>query len=453
MRAGKSHIISTQILDNRFFISLLILGFVILSRLLPAQEYLSLQQAISQGLENNYSIRIARNDAEIADNNASLGNAGFLPNIDLAADKSKSVNNTNQKYVTGNVIDRSGAEVDNQSASVSLNWTIFDGFKMFVSYGRLQRLKNVGEINSKIAVENSVSDIIDAYFNVVQQQQQRDYLRETAAISKERLGIASANYKIGAGSKLDMLQAQVDLNADSSTLLIQETALNQAKIALNRLLARDVNTEFVISDSIELKPMPTWAELQNSAYQQNSVLQNAREVRRIAELDLKNVRGDWLPDISLNGGYNWSKLNSQSGFLLENRSSGYTYGVTLSMNLFNGFNTYREVQNAKINIRNSRIQLNDIQNQLEADLANSYENYRSSVDRVQLERINLGVAKQTVDISLKQLRLGTISAIQFRESQRNYLNAESRFISALYEAKSAETALLRLSGKLIRMVE
>ncbi|MFZ0391709.1 MAG: TolC family protein [Calditrichia bacterium] len=414
-----------------------------------AQEFLSLEESIQIGLNNNYTIQIARSEAEIDENNSSLGNAGFLPTLDVSAASQKSVQDSRQEFITGNISDRKGAEQTSQQASVLLNWTIFDGFKMFISYNKLKEIEQLGENSARAAIEGTVAQIIVAYYDVVRQKKNLSYIQENLAVSRERLKISEGNFDIGAGSKLSALQARVDFNTDSSALLQQQANFKQSQIVLNQLLARDIDSPFTVKDTITLGIVPDFAGLQAAALKQNAQLRMARNNEKISRLSLKEVKTQWLPQVDLRADYQWAKSQSEAGFLLENQTSGYTYGVNLFLNLFNGFNSWREAQNAKIGIRISRIQIEELKTRIKADLANVYEAYSNSLKRITLENENLNAASQNLDISLEQMRIGSINALELREAQQNLLLAEDRLTSAEFQAKVAETELLRLSGLLV----
>ncbi len=414
------------------------------------QDYLSLDQAVEIGLQNNYDLTIARNEAQIAENNASPGNAGMLPGINASANQSKSVANTKQIFLDGRSNNVNQATSDSKSAQIALDWTIFDGFKMFTSYGQLQELKKVGEIQASARIEDMVAGIINAYYNIVQLNEQLGYFKESFNISRERLTIAQNNFQIGAGSKLDVLKARVDLNADSAALLQQQTALENGKIELNQLLSRKPETPFTTADSIIIQTPLQLSKLKETAGRQNTDLLLARRNHQVARLNLKEVRSEWLPQVNLSASYDWSKFSSESGFLRSNQSNGYTYGAGLSINLFNGFNTWRKTQNAKIAIRNSELRLRQLQIDVDAQISKLFSQYDKSLQIIRMEEENLKIAKESVDISFQQYKLGSISSIDLRESQRNYLGAENRYVTAKYAAKTAETELRRLSGLLLQ---
>ncbi len=417
--------------------------------LLYAQESLTLEQAIEIAMENNYAIRIAKTEAEIGENNASLGNAGFLPQITANAGQSKSISKSYQEFVSGNVIDRSNAETTSRNVGVALNWTLFDGFSMFASYQRLRQFRKMGEINTRLAIENTLAQVIEAYFDVVQQRQKLQSLQEAMAISQQRLKIAEAKYGIGSESRLDVQNARVDLNEDRSALLRQEISLANAKTTLNQQLARDTALDFVASDTIQIRSNLDIGQLKSLLTRQNSALLLAQKGQTVAKLDVRNAWEPRFPKIGLNVGYSLSRSESQSGFVKSSENQGFTYGLTASYTLFDGFNNNRRLQNAELALRSSELALKETQSEVEAELSRAFQNYNTNVKLTFLEHENVAVAKENVQVSLEKYRLGTLTAIELREVQRKYLDALERLISAQFQAKAAETELLKMTGGLV----
>ncbi len=427
----------------------------ILLALLPpvwAQELLTQEAAIQTALQNNYSILIAKNEAQITENNHSLGNAGFLPRLDLGARQNKSITDSKQNYVSGNVIDRNGAVAESKGANALLSWTIFDGFKMFIANDKLGVLENMGELQLKMAVEQTVADVIEAYNDIIQQKLRLQVAEEAVSISTERLKIAEVNLQIGAGSRLEMLQASVDLNSDQSALMNQKVAYENAKIRLNQLLARPVATVFAVQPEIELLAPLSPDEIQAQTWRNNSLLKLTAMQIRVAEMEFKETRSERLPELNVSVGYDLSRSESQAGFMASSQSAGLSYGATLSLNLFNGFDLHRREQNARLIIHNSKASYNEVKELVAGDCARLCQTYHNSLELVALEKSNLQAAEENVQISMEQFRQGSITPLTLREAQRNYSAAQSRLISAQYAAKQAETELLKLSGGLVKSV-
>jgi outer membrane protein len=418
--------------------------------IVSAQEVLAPQDAVAIGLKNNYSINIAKNSKEIAENNASLGNAGVLPTLDATGSTSKSVSNTSQKYSNGASIDVNGVDSKNYAAGINLNWTIFDGLKMFASLDQLKELKKVGESNYKLTVEQNINDILSTYYDIVRQKQVLESTQRSVAISEERLKITQSQKDVGSASKFDVLRAQVDLNGDKSSLMNQELTLQQAKTKLNQLLGRDVKTEFDVIDTIDVKTDLSYDDLFSVTLQNNNQIVLARQNKNVAESQLKLERGDLLPVISLNLGYNYSRSESGAGFFISSNTTGITYGISASLNLFNGLNTKRRIENAEVSIESSELAFKQIQDQIKANFENTFLKYKNSLQLVKLESENYNAAEENADIALEKLKVGSITPVDFRQVQLDLMNAKSRLLSAEYDAKTSETDLLQISGQLVK---
>jgi len=414
------------------------------------QEILSLEDAIKISMANNYSINIARNESKIAENNSTIGNAGFLPSVDATGSYVKSSNDTKQEYFDGRTVDQKGAQSTNIAAGVNLDWTIFDGFGMFANIDMLKELNKIGKDNFKAEIETNLAGVIETYYNLIAEQQVLDVLKQAIVISKERVRIAESKKDVGSGSKFDLRQAQVDLNEDRSNLLKEQLAFEQLKVTLNQLMGRDVSSEFNVSDTILVKKDIDLDDLKAKTLEQNTTLQIAKKNLSLSEINLRLARAELYPEISLVGGYNYTKSESEAGFVQSNKNYSLSYGVSASLNLFNGFNTRIKIENAEIGIENGQLNFNQIKANIEANLLNIYKKYLSSLELVELEEENLKIAQESVDIALEKLKLGNITPLEFRETQRKLIDAKSRLVSAQYDAKSAETELLKISGQLIK---
>jgi outer membrane protein TolC len=435
---------------NFYKLFLLFSVILIFSDISFCQETLTLEDAVAIALKNNYSISIARNQSLIAENNSNIGNAGFLPSLDASGSYSKTNSDTRQEYVDGRVIDRNGAKSTNISGGLDLNWTIFDGLRMFSNLELLKQLNKIGKDNLKLEIENNMSDVIDNYFNLIREKQVLVVLNEAIVISEERVRIAESKKDVGSGSKFDLRQAQVDLNEDRSNLLKEELIYEQLKVSLNQLLGRDVNSDFTVTDTITIDKNLNLDELRNKTNDRNTTLAIAQKDLSISEINHNIARAELFPVVSLNGQYNYTNSESQAGFVQSNENYSLSYGVTASFNLFNGFNTRTKIENAEIEIENSRLNFDKVKTDIEAGLLNTYKKYLNSLQLVNLEEENLSVARESVDIALERLKLGNITPLEFRETQRKLIDAKSRLVSAQYDAKSAETELLKLSGELIQ---
>jgi outer membrane protein len=435
---------------NTYFRKLFLLLFFALGSLkIQAQEVLTLDQALEIGLKNNFSILIAKNQSEIAANGATYGKAGMLPQLNLNATQTNGIVNSHQVFASGQEQDRPSAKSSSMVAGASLNWTLFDGFAMFASYEKLKQLHNMGDLNAKKSIEDGVEDIINAYYQVVMQKQLLKVMLSTMDISSERKKIAEAKFNIGSDSKLSYLQATVDFNGDKSALLKQKIALENSKIALNAVLAREVNAKFEVVDTIVINYKPTLEELRKKLSQNTDVLQAEGNIS-ISNLSIKEFRAKQYPRFGVFANYNYLHTESQAGFILLTQTVGPTYGFTASMNLFNGWNLNRDYKNAQLDYLNRKMQLNQVKNELDANVSKAFNTFNNQMELLKLEQENLKVAQENLNATMERYRIGSISAFDVKEAQRSYKESENRFLTSLYDAKVSETTLLRFSGGLIK---
>ncbi|MFC4211516.1 TolC family protein [Pedobacter lithocola] len=427
---------------------LFVLLLSMLSFAVKAQEKLTLQEAITIAMQNNYDIKISKNNIAIAKNNANIGNAGMLPNLAATYSNGGSLQNTRQTPATGPDRVITGARSTNNDIGADLNWTIFDGFTMFANYDRLKELQKQGEINSRLAILTTVSDVITAYYDVARQQKLVIAADSAIDISVFREKIAKTKLQLGRGSKLDVLTAQVDYNTDTSNYLQQKNALQVAKVRLNQLMVRNVNLTFSVDNNIDTDQSLVYSELAELSAKQNPNVQNAFINQKVAALNLKAIKGARYPVVSLNSGYSRTNSTSPTGFNQKFAANGFTYGLTASLNLFNGFLQRQNERNAKIDIENSTLNLDKAKLDVSTQLLTAYQNYSTYLDLVKLEQRNVDIAKENLDITLAKYRLGSIAPLELREAQRNSIDAQNRFIEMQYQAKLAEITLKEISGNI-----
>lgn len=413
-----------------------------------AQDTLTVADAVRIALKNNYDIRIASNDLRIDQQNVSLGNAGILPRLEAVVNDNNSVQNTSQTRSDGSVVELDNARNNSLNYGVALNWTVFDGFRMFARYDQLKELEKLGEAELQTTILTRVSDVMTVYFDLVQQQQQLKALDTAIVISNQRVETAQNRFTIGKASRLEVLNAQVDLNTDTTTLLRQQEQFANTKTQLNELMARDVQTDFAVVKEVSVEENLLLPELTSLAEKQNPVLQQQIINRRVAELQLKQVRADRYPTINVSTGYNFAESKNSLGFTSESYAKGFTYGFGATLNIFNGFLQNRNERIAKIAIENSTLAIEQQTQVLRSQLTTAYQTYLTNIRLTELESNNEILAKQNLDITLEKYRIGTIATLEFRTAQLNYINARVRSSNAQYEAKLSEIQLKELAGTL-----
>lgn len=416
-----------------------------------AQEKYSFKKCLELGLERNYEIRIVRNEQQITDNNTTIGNAGYLPTLDLNAGYSGTNNNTEQYLIDGTATKNNNVNNQLINTGINLNWTIFDGFQIQARHDRLKELQRVGELNTRLTIEDFIADFSAEYYNLVRQKIRLNNLEYAVELSKERLRIVEAHYNIGSKSRLDLQQAYVDLNADSSNLIKQHEVLYSSRVRLNQLMAfENVARPIVVSDSvIEFNDLLNEENITTKTLLNNSSLLLAEKEKRLSELDYKAVKSRNYPYLKLNSGYGYAQNIYNTGNIEKQNTLGFNYGLTLGFNIFDGFNRRREQQNSRLQIQNRELRYEQLELGLKANLSNIWMAYENNLRLTNLEKENLQTARENYGIAIERYKLGELSGIELREAQNSLLEAEERLLQAQYNTKLCEISLLQISGQII----
>ncbi|SCY44641.1 Outer membrane protein TolC [Flavobacterium anhuiense] len=431
---------------KKTYCTVLILFFCFIQA--KAQEVLTIEQAMTIALENNFEIKIAKNNSKINETNVTIGNAGMLPTATANITDNNSITNSTQVRQDGTSTSLDNAKNNSLNYGVSIGWTVFDGMKMFAKLDQLKELQKLGDAELKRTILVKIAQVNSAYYDLVQMQQQLAALDTTIVISNQRLTLAKNRFSIGKASKLEVLNAQVDLNSDQVALLRQKESYANGKILLNQHLARDPKIDFKVTDEVKVDNKLVLADLMDLAQKQNPGLEAQIINKRIAELQLKQVKADRYPTLRLTSGYNFSESQSSLGFTSETSSRGLNYGFNASMNIFDGFNQHRNEKVAKLQIENSQLAIEQQNTLLNTQLSTAFQTYLTNLELIDLEENNENIARQNLEITLDKFKIGTITTLDFRTAQLNYVNAKVRYSNAQYEAKLSEIALKELAGNI-----
>ncbi len=429
---------------------------------LGAQEIYDVQRCVLTGLERNFSVKVARNNSEIADNNVTRGNAGFLPTVTTTNRFGGNLTSTTQKMNDGSKKESNGIHNTTGSAAINFNMTLFNGFNVQTTWQKLNELQKMGELNSQMAMENLVARIVSEYYYYVQQLNYQSNMKYAVSLSRERVRIDEERYLLGASSKLELLQSMVYLNADSSRLARQNEAILESEVRLKKLMAlENLEENIQLADtSIAVNPDLLYAELLAATLKLNTSLQLAQKSKSISELDYKTIASRAYPYLNLSSGYNYGYRGYGTGTIsdygelaLNNQQNRtFNYGLTLGMDIFDGFNRRREKANATIEIENRMYSYQEVEQDIKAELLIVYYAYQNNLSLLQLEEQNLDVARENLEIALERYRLGALSGLELREVQKSLLDAEERLISVKFQTKLAEISLLQISGRIMQQV-
>lgn len=414
-----------------------------------AQSVLTSEEAIEIALGNSFGIKISKNDLKIAENNATKGNAGFWPTIDWNTSGGFNWNTfSNQKLSTGNDFQLKNQTTNLINSNVALNWTIFDGKRMFATYEKLQELQSMGELQVQSTIEKTIFDVSLNYFTIVSLQLQLKALEQNIQISEERLNLEKARFEVGKSNALSAKQAQLDLNAMLAQKEQQISAIQIQKVALNQLLARDPNTIYEVVDTIQLSAIGVLEELKEKAFVNNTEIQIQEKNRRISELGLKEVKSEKYPSIILNTAYGYNQTINSAGFSQSTNSLGLTTGLSVRWNLFDGGRVRRNISNMEIVIENDQLLLDEMQMNVHASIQQALIQYENALKVAQIEEENYSLAMESLSIVQERYRLGVANTLELKDAQNVFDQSTNRRVLALYNAKVAEINLDYLTGQL-----
>ena len=413
-----------------------------------AQEILTIEDAVKITVKNNYQIITAANNLKIDSVSVSPGFAGMLPTLEASIEDNNSVQNLSQTRTDGSQVEQDNAKNNSLDYGVTLDWTLFDGLSMFAAYDQLKQNRELGAEELKQVVLTKVGEVMITYYDLVQQQQQLAALDSTIYISEQRVELAKNRFSIGKASKLEVLNAQVDLNTDQTLMQRQKELYANTKIQLNEQLARDLTTDFKAVPEIFVDQSLLLPDLESKLMANNPELNAERISKRISELELKQVKASRYPTIYATTGYNFGKSESSLGFTTSSESNGFSYGFGATLNLFDGFNQNRNEKIGKMELENAAIAIKEKEQQLLSTLSTTYQTYLTNISLIELEGNNEAIAKENLDITVEKYRIGIIPTIEFRTAQLNYINARVRFSNAKFQAKLSEIILKQMSGEL-----
>lgn len=418
------------------------------------QTVLTLEEAIASALQSNYNILLVKNDSSVFALDRSFTYAAFIPRLNASAQKVWNNNAQKQELPNGTKRDTSGIKSNNLQASLNLNWTLFDGLKMFITRDRLVELDRLGGLTVKNQVVTTVADVVNNYYNIVRSKLQLKAIDEQISINEERVKLADRKFSVGLGAKPELLQAKVDLNSRKAARLRQLTLIDQLKERLNQVMAVVLSTTYDVIDSIPINTELQYGDLQNNITNTNPSLLIARKNIEISKLIVRERKAERYPILTFNSAYNFNRTENKAVINqftpLFNQNRGFNYGFGLSVPILNNFNTKRLIQQAELDVQYQEIFLKNQLSLVDLALSNAFKNYELEKKSLALEEENISLARENVSIALERFRQGVSTYLELRDAQISLEQALDRLIAARYNTKLAETELLRLKGDLVR---
>ncbi|WP_373075301.1 TolC family protein, partial [Zeaxanthinibacter enoshimensis] len=317
---------------------------------------LTKEEAVEQALEHNFGIEVARNQVEIADNNKGILNSGYLPSLSAVAGADYSRDDSTIEF-PGQVDDQGNprpdleinqAEAQRYTSALQLNYTLFDGLGRLYNYKSLKEQYELTTLQARETIENTMLELFSVYYEIARLSENENVLEEALRISQDRTKRAEYAFEFGQNTKLNILNAEVDVTNDSINLLNTRQQLKNAKRDLNLILNRELDAAFAVDTLIQFTSPLVLQDYIDRAEENNvSVLQVERNLA-INEYDIKISKSGYLPRIGLTGSYGWNLNQSAASAFFpgtNNTNNNLSLGASLSWNLFDGGNTAVRIKN------------------------------------------------------------------------------------------------------------
>ena len=433
---------------NKIVCALLLL---IVSPFIYAQESFDLSALINRVLTENYQVLIVRNEEQIAVNNNTIGNAGFLPSLDFQGTSSQSNNNTRIEFFSGIVRENPSAKSSNLNGYVIMNWTVFDGFRMFARKDQLGLLQEMAATDTRFYIEQTISDIATSWYQLIRENNLLDNYKQTLDISRFRLFLEKKKLDVGSGNLLLYNQALVDYNSDSLAMMSQKRLIKSLVIYINRIANLDPDLEIkMINASIIPDTVTQKDSLIAKAVKSNREIKLAMLQEMVSESNVRIQKADYYPEINLYGQYSYNKQSNEVGTVQYGKTYGLQAGVTVRFNLFNGFNDKREIVNTKIIRENSTLEKEKITYQIKSTVLDNYYQQQSILQQLIITDQNTLAARKSLDIAKVQYEQGAISGFDFRQTQLSLIRMQNAATILRFTLKSLEIELNRLSGEILK---
>ena len=432
--------------------NILILLLVLVTLQVGAQEILTKKEALQIALENNYGVKMATNNVAIAENNSSIFNSKHLPTVTTNAGANYSNNNLEIENQNGNIIKVNGAETKSYNASINLNYTIFDGLGRKYNYKQLKESYNLSELQAREAIEDMYLQLFNSYFQIARLSESTKNLQQTLNTSKQRLKRAEYQYEYGQTTKLELLNAQVDVNNDSINLINSAQQFSNSKRNLNIVMGIQKNSRYDVETEVNFITLLSFDELLTKAKANNVLLKQSKTNIAISEFNIKANKAGFLPKVGLTSSYGWNKsINPETSFTAGTNSTGLNAGINLSWNIFDGGNSKIRVANAKIALDNQEILKQQQVDLIENKIKNTFELYKNKLFVLEAQQQNEITSKHNFDRTQERYKLGQVTSIEFRQAQINLLNTTNSVSNARYDAKLIELELLQLTGEILNL--
>lgn len=408
---------------------------------------LNAQDAVRIALEKNLNIKIVQEDLTIAKINNTWGNSGRWPTITAFMQNTEAVTNLDQQLSNGTSIKRNGVTNNVLSGNLSAQWRIYNGQRVVASKRRFEELEKIGQINVEAQMQQISFDVLLTYYNIVRLNQQVKAFSAIIALAEERLKIAQTRFEVGSAAKTDMLQSAIDLNGQQNSLIDVKRQIQNNKAILNTLLLRPADQEFTVADSVFTIPVMNYEEEIAKIDTQNLNLLRIQRERAVLVEDRRIINSQRLPVFSLNSVTNFNRNKSTAGLFLVNSSYGPNIGVSLAVPIYNSNIFKTQLRVNEVQQKQQAMQQELLKTQVQRDLLIAFQEYQTAIRIAEMEQKNVKNAEENNFIATERFKKLQGNTIELRQAQLSLIEAQDRYINAVFRSKIAALSIDLLTGE------
>jgi outer membrane protein TolC len=423
-------------------------------------QQLSLEDCIQIALKGNASIIINKNINESSGEDVTASYSGILPYIDLSASSgryeagAKEVEQDvpvilpdSSVVVRRTVITQDPYLTDFNNLGISVNQNLFDGGEWWQAIKYAKSQKRSSDYNLVSIINSTVLSVQEAFFNLLKQKKLLEVNQLAVARSEDQLNKTQKMFELGAVAKVDVFRSKVNLGNDKIQMLLQQNAVLTAKHNLNLVMGQDPQTEFEIKPEFELtQSFKNVDELFGQAVEMNPDLKKQEE--DVIGYDLTVSRSYAVLWPALGAFFSYDRRNEgiERVYTGWKKNWSMNWGLSLRLNLFNGFNDKVRIQKSKLAMRNAQQTLEESKRTLKSEIITLVDNFNSYLNIIDINEENLEAAKEEYRLAEERYRIGSGTALEVREAQVNLTRAEETLVAAQYNARMTQAQVERALG-------
>jgi len=414
-------------------------------------QRVDLYEAIGIALERNYDVRTANFSREIAENNAEAGNAGYYPSLFLNGQGSYSSQDTELNFASPEQpnISADGASTLNYGASANLEYLVFNGGRRLHIYRQFQYLSEDGRLRERLEMESTALQVSSNFLEALRLLELQNIDQLSVELSLDRLTRARENYNYGNTTRLQVLNAEVDLRTDSINLANSSLDYQNSLRRLYLNMGIPADTLIKLDTAFTFSELMNREEILNSALNKNTIYLRTRNAEATANESLKAAEGNLWPTISANAAYQYNYSDFEANFISTQENFGWTAGLNLRFNIFDGRNIRRNIENARLEADIAEVEAEKSQNQVVQVVNNAYDTYITNLQLLKISERNLDLAETNFERSEEAFATGQITGVELRTAQLNLSEAMNAISRQRVITKISELALLFEAGMLI----